>query len=180
MNANNKKKELPKETITKLNSFSIEEARGFTIERLYEIEIIIDDIILNFFKSKNSWEFKKIILNGNILDFGKKIKILSGLEIINNKLADKLRRISSIRNSCAHAEINIVHELKIFSDDASKEEREANYSKKRLDVMKSNGKIEEKLLIELLIEFSQFYIELKDNLFSIRFKQSSNQTFEND
>lgn len=159
-----------------IDSFSIEEARGFTIERLYEIEMIMDDLITNHFNPEDTWDFKHYLLNGNILDLGKKIKIMNGLEIINNKLADKLRRISSIRNSCAHAGIDIIHNLEIFSGDTKKKE---NNPKKRLDVMKSNGKIESKYLTELLIEFSKLYIVLKSELFELKFKITAANTLYN-
>jgi len=162
-----KSKELSDKEIEFIDSFSIEEARGFTIERLYEIEMILDDLITNHFNPDDEWDFKLYLLNGNILDLGKKIKILNGLEIINNKLADKLRRISSIRNSCAHAGIDIVHSLEIFSDDLKKKEIKP---KKRLDVMKSNGKIESKYLTELLIEYSKLYKSLKSELLELKYK----------
>jgi hypothetical protein len=162
-----KKKELSDKEIEFIDSLSIEEARGFTIERLYEIELIIDDLITNHFKPEDEWDFKLYLLNGNILDLGKKIKILNGLEIISNKLADKLRRISSIRNSCAHAGIDIVHKLEIISD--NKKEKETK-PKKRLDVMKSNGKMESKYLTELLTEFSRLYIDLKNELLELKYK----------
>jgi hypothetical protein len=163
--------ELSDKEIELIDSLSAEESRGFTIERLYEIEMIIDDLIINYFNPNKSfefkpWDFKNYLLNGNMLDFGKKIKILNGLEIINNKLADKLRRISSIRNSCAHAGIDIVHNLDIFIEDKKKEEK----PKKRLDVMKSNGNIESKYLTELLIEFSKLYKVLKSELFELKYK----------
>ncbi|MBS3992546.1 MAG: hypothetical protein KGZ87_02400 [Bacteroidetes bacterium] len=129
--------------------------------------MIIDDLITNHFKPEDKWDFKLYLLNGNIIDLGKKIKILNGLEIISNKLSDKLRRISSIRNSCAHAGIDIVHNLEIISD--KKREKEIK-PKKRLNVMKSSGKIESKYLSELLIEFSRLYIDLKNELFELKYK----------
>ena len=63
-----KNKELSDKEIEFLNSLSIEEARGFTIERLYEIEMIIDELIIKYFTPNNEYEFKLFLLNGNIID----------------------------------------------------------------------------------------------------------------
>jgi hypothetical protein len=70
-----KKNENEQKVIDFLNTLSIEQLRGSIIEQLYEIEQILDKLILDHFKPEEDIEFNEILLNSSILDFGKKIKI---------------------------------------------------------------------------------------------------------
>ena len=69
----------------KLSEFNLEEVRGWMIDRLYQIEILIDDIIVDYYKPEKEEEFKKIVLNSSIISIGAKIKILNNIEGFENK-----------------------------------------------------------------------------------------------
>ena len=138
--------------------YNIEAARGYTIERLFEIELRVNQMISEYFDSKNSEAFNSIILNSSILDFGKKIKVLLALKIIDHKTADKLRKISSIRNSFAHAGIETRHELPVDSIEDNIQ------SNQKIKILKSNGDLEESNISELLKSFVKLYNEIQNKL----------------
>jgi len=135
----------------KISEFNIEEARGWTIEELTSIEYLINQIILNYFNHEPYGDFEKILLNSSILDFGKKIKLLIGLNLIDNKVSNKLRKISSIRNGFAHSPIQRIYGIN-------------TESKTEIEVMKSNGKIEKKNMKEYLGEFFDLRKEILEEL----------------
>lgn len=105
----------------KLREFNLEEARGWTIHCLLQIEHSIDELIIDYYEPEQRQKFKQIILNSSILDFGSKCKILSNIEKVSNKTIDNLRKLASIRNSFVHAEIieNITIIVDVEQDSSS-------------------------------------------------------------
>lgn len=133
----------------------IEEARGITIQKLNKIETSINQIITNHFTPKNKNDFEKILLNSSILEFGKKVKLINSLEIIDKFTFQDLQKLSSIRNSFAHADIRNVQHF-----NASQEEISSGETKKMIVVMNSSGKISKKYVSEFLIEFNTLFNKL--------------------
>ena len=138
-----------------ISEFNIEEARGWAIKELSEIEYLIDKILLKHFDQKPSSDFEKVLLNSSILEFGKKIKLLTGLDLISNKISDKLRKISSIRNGFAHSPIQRIYGIN-------------TKSKTEIEVMKSNGKIERKNMKNYLTEFFDLRKEIIEELLKLK------------
>ncbi|WP_292943644.1 hypothetical protein [Olleya sp. UBA1516] len=131
-----------------------EEARGYTIQKLNTIEITIDQIITNYFSPKNLNNFNNILLNSSILEFGKKVKLISSLDLIDKTTFSDLLKLASIRNSFAHAEIrNVTHYT-------TGEKNTLAEIKKMIVVMNSNGKISKKYISEFLIEFDNLFNKL--------------------
>src|SRR6185503_6611983 len=87
-----------------LRDFNSHEARGWTIDRLQQIEDRINNKILEFFKPENKELFKEIVLHSSVLDIGGKVKILRNIGV-EPKTIEKIRRLSAIRNGFAHAAI---------------------------------------------------------------------------
>jgi hypothetical protein len=81
---------------TKLSEFNLEEVRGWMIDRLCQIEILIDDIIVDYYKPEKEEEFKKIVLNSSIISIGAKIKILNNIEGFENKQIKMLGELARI------------------------------------------------------------------------------------
>lgn len=120
--------------------------QGEIINKAIIIEKLIDKILLNYFKPKNELLFISHILNSSVMHYGGKLKVLYGIintheniEIENSKL-ESLRRISSIRNSFAHT--NIEDEYDIHFNDI--EDDPFWIIKDSIEIMNSAGKIDSK------------------------------------
>lgn len=145
-------------SLNELNQLNVAEARGWIIDRLLSIEHNIDIIIINFFSPDNANVFESILLNSSILDFGSKLKILKNLGY-ENTLIEKIRRISSIRNGFAHANIRTSFKIEF---NAMKVDSVGVDS--MIYVMNSQGEIKEKKASDLLKEFWNLYLELRNEL----------------
>jgi hypothetical protein len=150
----------------------IEETRGVIIEKLNEVEFLIDTILINYFNPKNKNDFSNNLLNSSIIEFGRKVKLISSLNLINKEMLNNLFRFSSIRNSFAHAEIKKVHHYGVDNEDLS---FKSNGIEKMIVVMNSNGKIEKKYVSELFEEFEKLFekIEKELNIVNINTANSS-------
>ena len=122
---------------------------GDVIYRYNSVEKYLNDILLAYFKpQKNRVDFNQILLNGSVIGFGQKVKIISNLINLDKKTSESLRRIMSIRNGVAH---NI-----IFNEAPSI--MEIDFSKPvKLNVMNSSGQLKNKILVD---EIQAFYEEL--------------------
>ena len=89
-----------------LRDLNLEEARGWIIGRLLQIELRINRKIIEYFNPAEKHKFEKIMLNSSIINMGGKLKVLRNTGTVDNKTIDKIRRLVSIRNGFAHAEIN--------------------------------------------------------------------------
>jgi len=151
---NHTEKKFREITNYQVKDFSIEEARGFTIEFFRDIESKIDKIICDFVAPENESFFKKVILNSSILDIGSKLKIIKNIGKIDNKTIDDIRKLSSIRNGFAHASIGIKHSSFYTSHKDGVEITPPYFVTEHIiSVMKSSGDIEEKNAIDYLNEF---------------------------
>ncbi|OBW42095.1 hypothetical protein AB670_01515 [Chryseobacterium sp. MOF25P] len=140
------------------NENNIKEVRGWIIDCLNGVEMFVDKIIIDFFKPENIEDFKKIILNASIMNFGAKIKILSNIDYISNKIIEKIRKLSAIRNGFAHAHSKNI--LKIIHD-PKKEPATKVESYKGIEVMNSSGKVEIKNFLDYYNEFKEMFEETK-------------------
>ena len=136
----------------KLSEFNLEEVRGWMIDRLYQIEILIDDIIVDYYKPEKEEEFKKIVLNSSIISIGAKIKILNNIEGFENKQIKMLGELARIRNYFAHLPLN--EEIKIKGNNKKNEETSFSIEVyKKLYIMNSEGKLKERDAKETILNF---------------------------
>src|SRR5258705_10588152 len=99
------KKRLMGMTKNRLRDFNLEEARGWAIDRLQQIEYNNNDKIIDYFKPAEKHKFDKIVLNSSILDIGSKLKILKNIGTVDKQTIEKIRNLAAIRNGFAHAPI---------------------------------------------------------------------------
>lgn len=140
---------------------NLKEVRGWIIDCLNGIEMFVDKLIIDFFKPSNVEEFKKIILNSSIINFGAKIKILSNMEYIPNSIIDKIRKLSSIRNGFAHAHSKNV--IKTTYDASNEKSLNVKFFQ-GIEVMNSNGKVEIKNFADYFTDFKVLFEESKSEL----------------
>jgi hypothetical protein len=148
---------------TSLKDFNEDEARGWTIDRLQQIEYRINEKILEFFKPENKELFKKIVLSSAVLDIGGKVKILRNIGV-DPKTLDKIRKLTAIRNGFAHAAIGEFVTVHIITDKDGEEQNTHIKAHSTIAVMDSSGKLTTKNAREYLNEFFDLYRELKNEL----------------
>ena len=141
-------------TKNKLSEFNLEEARGWTIHCLLQIEHSINELITDYYEPKQKQQFKQIMLNSSILDFGSKCKILCNIENVKRKTIDNIRKLASIRNSFAHAEI--IGNIIVIVDQENDSTSIASITSK-INVMNSSGKINSEDAYEYLCKFLDLY-----------------------
>lgn len=137
---------------------NVEGIRGWMISSLTEIEQKIDLIISNHFKPQKQQEFKKIILNSSIINFGAKLKIISNIPSINSKTITLIRELSAIRNAFAH--LPIFETITVFINE--KNETTDVKIDTIIEVMNAEGKLKKKKMIDLVIEFNNKYSEIRN------------------
>ena len=149
-----------------LSTFNVEEARGWVIDQMNILEQIINLRIVDHFNPEKQQEFENIILNSAIIDMGGKCKILQNIPGVEEKTIQKIRKISSIRNSFAHASIN--QKIRTESKKSEKEDEEIIHliptSEFYIEVMNAKGKLESKLAFDHLVDFYNLYYEVVDEL----------------
>ena len=150
---------------TKFSEFNLEELRGWIIDRMYQIEVKIDFIILDYYKPEKRSEFLKIILNSSIISIGGKIKILNNIEDFDKKIISKIQKIAPIRNAFAH--LPVTEQINISID----EDAEGNLISSKIDeiiaemeVMTSSGQLRRKKTSELRDEFIKLNKEIREYL----------------
>lgn len=151
-------------TLKNLKEFNEHEARGWTIDRLQQIEYRIDEKIIDFFKPEKVELFKKILLNSVVLDIGSKLKILSNINSVDTKTIEKIRRLSSIRNGFAHALISESLTINIETNENDKQETVNVKEHSIIKVMNSQGKLVSKNAMEYLTEFLELNNEIRNEI----------------
>ena len=143
----------------KLSEFNLEEIRGWTIDRFYQIEVQVDFIITDYFKPENKYEFRRIILNSSIVTIGGKMKILRNIKSFDKKIIDKIQKISTIRNAFAHLPVSKSVKLK-----GNLENIEIEKVTSQMEIMTSNGELKRKDAKELVREFFDLNKEIREYL----------------
>ena len=148
---------------TKLSEFNIEEIRGWIIDQMYNIESHIDSTINDYFRPEKKDEFEKIVLNSSIITIGGKLKILRNIESFDNKIIDKIQKISSIRNAFAHLPVtDFIHINMINNSKGEFKRLEILKKESQIEVMNSNGQLKKRNARELIDEFFLLNTEIKE------------------
>jgi hypothetical protein len=145
-----------------LKDFNLEEARGWIIDRLNQIEYVIDDLITKHFQPSNTNDFQRIILNTSIISIGGKLKILRSIKAVDNKTIDGISKLSSIRNAFAHAPV--ITNITIEVDETEGGGSEISSICDNIEVMTSSGEIKTKNAREYLEEFWELNKEIRKSL----------------
>lgn len=145
----------------KLKDFNIEEARGWTINRLQQIEIRLNNLIVDHFKPLHKEVFEKVVLNSSIIDIGGKLKILQNIKAIDKPIVEKIRKIATIRNGFAHAPTHESVLISIYEPVENNTNVSSVLVESTLEVMNSQGYIKSKSAYEYLVEFWETYSELR-------------------
>jgi len=133
--------------------------QGEIINKAIIIEKLIDNILLIYFKPENELLFISHILNSSVMHYGGKLKVLYGIinnhnDIrINNSEFENLRRLSSIRNSFAHT--NIEDEYDIHFNNI--EDDPFWIIKDSIEIMNSAGKIDSKEPLGIYNDFNKLF-----------------------
>lgn len=144
--------QIPRTDKSEIKELNTLEVRGYTIDRLVQIEYKINQLILEFFAPNNPSIFNKVVLNNSILDIGGKLKILKNIGV-NSSLIENIRKLISIRNGFAHSPMLVGAKL-IFDPDNKPVSHEVNTI---INVMNAQGIIKSKNASEWLAEFHDLY-----------------------
>ena len=151
-------------TKSRLRDFNIEEARGWTIDRLRQIEYRIDTIIIDYFRPANKNTFDKIVLNSSILDIGKKLKILRNIGTVEKNTIEKIRKLAAIRNGFAHAPIIDNFHITIYPKKDKSKGSTPTVVESMIYVMNSQGEIIIKSAFDYLVEFWSLNKEIRKEI----------------
>ena len=149
----------------KISELNLEEIRGWTIDRMYQIEVKIDFIISLYFNPEKKSEFEQIVLNSSIISIGGKIKILRNIKEFDKKIVVKIQKISSIRNAFAHLPTRQCIEILVEEDENGNfKNSEIGQITCEMQIMNSNGELKSKSTTDLIDEFYNLNKEISDYL----------------
>lgn len=142
-----------------IDDLTLEEARGFVIERMNNIEDSLNLLLERHFDpQKNKEHFRTILLNSSVINFGAKAKALCGLGVIDKKLFNEIQTLGSIRNGFAHVRITTHIRLKVSETIVSKDVSQA------IGVMSSTGVVTSKDAKTYFRDFINLYHSVDDAL----------------
>jgi hypothetical protein len=156
---------------TKISEFNLEEIRGWTIDRMYQIETKIDHVISVYFNPEKKHEFEKIVLNSSIISIGGKLKILRNIKEFDKKIIAKIQKISTIRNAFAHLPTIDHIEIHVKNDENGKFlSSEIEKISSKMEVMNSSGELKTSSTANLIDEFYVLNKEISDYLNSYNYR----------
>ncbi|MBA0882753.1 hypothetical protein [Flavobacterium undicola] len=168
-----KNSDIPLNVKQNISEYNIQEIRGWTIDKLNEIEEAINQLIILYFKPEKEAEFRSIILNSSIINSGAKAKILNNLPEFDNKLINNFQRIVSIRNAFAHSAMTNNAVVKI-ENVGGEIKFEVESLTSHLEVMNSSGQLKTNSVKDLVEEYSKRSDEIVDSLNQIIRKTADN------
>lgn len=135
--------------------------QGSIIRKAVIVENLLNEILFVYFQPKNELVFITHVLNSSVMHYGGKLKVLHGIidktEIlkIDKKKFEGLRRLSSIRNSFAHT--NIEDKYDVLFDDIDLDDNPFWTISDSIEIMNSAGKVEDKEPQEFYDEFNKLF-----------------------
>ncbi len=144
-------------TKNNLSEFTIEEARGWVIDSFNQIDWRLNKLIVDFFNPLEKKKFETIILNTSVIDIGGKLKIIFSLGLLKKNIIEKIRKLSSIRNGFAHANIVKTFTIKVGYNGIYSTGSE-------IEIMNSSGLIQKREAIDYLKEYNELYNEIIEEL----------------
>jgi hypothetical protein len=146
----------------KLDEFSDREARSWIVDRLVQVELLMDTLIkLYFSPSKNVNDFLKILLHPQVISFGAKAKLLHGCGVLDKKLFESISQMGRIRNAFAHG--MLVQHIQISVHAETKLPATIN-AEHKLAIMNSNGVVKSESADKLLKIYFDLFMLVADAL----------------
>lgn len=129
--------------LSDLNNLNVSEIRSHVIVTINQFEYYCTLILLAYFEPKKGTEsdFIQILLNGSIVGFGGKVRILRSLSIIDEDEFSRLMQLANIRNGFAHS----LHFETIEEGDDTESTYRLQHS---LEILNNKGEIELKNMKE--------------------------------
>jgi len=90
--------------LSDLKNLNVSEIRSHVIVTINQFEHYCSLILLSYFEPKKDkeYDFLKVLMNGSIIGFGGKVKLLRSLSIIDEDEFSRLMQLANIRNGFAH------------------------------------------------------------------------------
>jgi hypothetical protein len=154
-----------------LKDFNLEEARGWIIDRMIQIEILINSILIKYFQPNKEKEFQGIMLHTSIISLGSKLKVLKGLNIIDNKTSTNIHKLLNIRNTFAHS--SVIPNISIVVGNIINQPTQIVSITDEIEVMNSNGDVKQNNAREYLNEFWELNKEVGNALRNIKLEKTS-------
>jgi hypothetical protein len=132
--------------LSDLNNLNISEIRSHVIVTINLFEYYISLILLSYFEpqKEKEYDFLKVLLNGSIIGFGDKIKVMRSLSIIDENEFSQLMQLANIRNGFAHS----LHFETLKEDDCKENGESVKRIQHSLEILNNKGEIEMKNMKE--------------------------------
>jgi hypothetical protein len=142
--------------LSDLSNLNIHEIRSHVIVTINQFEYYCSCILLSYFSPKEDkeYDFMKVLMNGSVIGFGAKVKVLRSLSIIDEDEFSKLMQLANIRNGFAHS----LH-FETLTEDCIKEE--ALKLQHSLEILNNKGEIELKNMkewFEIFMDKSGYFL----------------------
>ena len=144
--------------LSDLNNLNVHEIRSHVIVTINHFEYYCSLILLSYFEpSKDKeYDFLKVLMNGSIIGFGAKVKLLRSLLIIDEDEFSQLMQLANIRNGFAHS----LH-FETYTEDSEKEKEETLKLQHSLEILNNKGEIELKNMkewFEVFMDKSDYFL----------------------
>ena len=144
--------------ISDLNNLNVSEIRSHVIVTINQFEYYCSHILLSYFSPKEDkkFDFIKVLMNGSIIGFGAKVKVLRSLSIIDEDEFSQLMQLANIRNGFAHS----LH-FETLTEDYGREKGETLKLQHSLEILNNKGEIELKNMkewFEIFMDKSDYFL----------------------
>ncbi|RNL87187.1 hypothetical protein ED312_10260 [Sinomicrobium pectinilyticum] len=145
--------------LSDVNNLNVSEIRSHIIVTINQFEYYCSLILLSYFEPKKDkeYDFVKVLLNGSIIGFGGKVKLLRSLSIIDEDEFSRLMQLANIRNGFAHS----LH-FETLNEDNNMENGEITTKLQHsLEILSNKGEIELKNMkewFEIFMEKSDYFL----------------------
>ncbi len=139
----------------KLNINTLE-MRSYVIVTINQFEDYCAKILMGYFEPNENkkGQFFQVLMNGSIIGFGSKVKVMRSLSIIDEDEFSRLMQLANIRNGFAHA----LHYESIESKNQEDSVIEIQHS---LNILNNKGEIEVKNMkewFEIFMDKSDYFL----------------------
>lgn len=144
--------------LSDLNNLNVSEIRSHVIVTINQFEYYCALILLSYFEPKENkeYDFLKVLLNGSIIGFGGKVKVLRSLSIIDEDEFSRLMQLANIRNGFAHS----LH-FETITNDSIENEGSIKRLQHSLEILNNKGEIEMKNMkewFEIFMDKSDYFL----------------------
>ncbi|MCB9197417.1 MAG: hypothetical protein H6600_03095 [Flavobacteriales bacterium] len=145
--------------LSDLENLNVSESRSHVIVTINQFENYCSLILLSYFQPKKDkeYDFLKVLLNGSIIGFGGKVKLLRSLSIIDEDEFSRLMQLANIRNGFAHS----LHFETLSEDDKTEDGETINRLQHSLEILNNKGEVELKNMkewFEIFMDKSDYFL----------------------